>query len=126
MVSAYLLWSKRSQNAKDSFQIVIEGIGNGMYTAVLSSVSFALFVRDDGLIILDAVYTNIYGQLVVAVFGGTIYENVGTVDNCTVGIYTTLMCGVLLANMKHHNVAKLHISSGKETLYMTGAFHIVK
>ena len=113
-------------DTQSDFQIVIERICDGVNISILAGVSLTLLVGDDGCVIYDMVYTNIHGQFVVAVFSGTIFENIRTINDRAVGIHTTLMRGVLLADMQNYDVPKLHITSGKKTLYMAGTFHIVK
>ena len=105
-------------DTQSDFQIVIERICDGVNTSILAGVSLTLLVGDDGCVIYDMVYTNIHGQFVVAVFSGTIFENIRTINDRAVGIHTTLMRGVLFADMQNYNVPKLHITGGKKTLYM--------
>ena len=38
----------------------------------------------------------------------------------------TLMRGVLFADMQNYDIPKLHITSGKKTLYVAGAFYIIE
>ena len=110
-------------DTQSDFQIVIERICDDVNISILASVSLTLpYVS----IIYDTVYTNIHGQFVVAVFSGTIFENIRTINDRAVGIHITLMRGVLLADMQNYDVPKLHITSGKKTLYMAGAFYIIE
>lgn len=113
-------------DTQSDFQIVIERICDGVNISILASVSLTLLVGDDGCVIYDMVYTNIHGQFVVAVFSGTIFENIRTINDRAVSIHTTLMRGVLFADMQNYDVPKLHITSGKKTLYMAGAFYIIE
>ena len=109
-----------------TFKLSLKKICDGVNISILASVSLTLLVGDDGCVIYDMVYTNIHGQFVVAVFSGTIFENIRTINDRAVGIHTTLMRGVLLADMQNYDVPKLHITSGKKTLYMAGAFYIIE
>ena len=113
-------------DTQSDFQIVIERICDGVNISILASVSLTLLVGDDGCVIYDMVYTNIHGQFVVAVFSGSIFENIRAINDRAVGIHTTLMRGVLFADMQNYDVPKLHITSGKKTLYMAGAFYIIE
>ena len=108
-------------DTQSDFQIVIERICHGVNISILASVSLTLLVGDDGCVIYDMVYTNIHGQ-----FSGTIFENLRTINDRAVGIHITLMRGVLFADMQNYDVPKLHITSGKKTLYMAGAFYIIE
>ena len=113
-------------DTQSDFQIVIERICDDVNISILAGVSLTLLVGDDGCVIYDMVYTNIHGQFVVAVFSGTIFENIRTINDRAVGIHTTLMRGVLFADMQNYDVPKLHITSGKKTPYMAGAFYIIE
>ena len=113
-------------DTQSDFQIVIERICDGVNISILASVSLTLLVGDDGCVIYDMVYTNIHGQFVVAVFSRTIFENIRTINDRAVGIHTTLMRGVLFADMQNYDIPKLHITSGKKTPYMAGAFYIIE
>ena len=117
--------NKKAYTQSD-FQIVIERICDGVNISILAGVSLTLLVGDDGCVIYDMVYTNIHGQFVVAVFSGTIFENIRTINDRAVGMHTTLMRGVLFADMQNYDIPKLHITSDKKTLYMAGAFYIIE
>lgn len=95
-------------DTQSDFQIVIERICDGVNISILAGVSLTLLVGDDGCVIYDMVYTNIHGQFVVAVFSGTIFENIRTINDRAVGIHTTLMREVLFADMQNYDVPKLH------------------
>ena len=88
-------------DTQSDFQIVIERICDGVNISILAGVSLTLLVGDDGCVIYDMAYTNIHGQFVVAVFSGTIFENIRTINDRAVGIHTTLMRGVLFADMQN-------------------------
>ena len=111
-------------DTQSDFQIVIERICDDVNISILAGVSLTLLVGDDGCVIYDMVYTNIHGQFVVTVFSGTIFENIRTINDRTVGIHTTLMRGVLFADMQNYDVPQAAYHEWQEnTLHGRSLLH---